>query len=573
MDAAATASNGGGGSGSRGAPAGEEDGGDDVASPSGSSSDEGAAATAAGGERGAPARHRLRGGSATALVAAVVAALRALLIGLLTPITTLLMALPQAVSKAVVAALDEREKKAREVTGLARLKGDTWGELADNNGLIVRRGDTDEETQLVCRVCAAHGSHLHTDVGMFNATQRFADLRRAVYRHVSRPTHMKCAATAAQLKADEKRQQATGMAIGRAAYYLINEAASYYAYERLLLLLSLCGVNVGTLNHSRKFAADLVPAFHSAMGARLQKWLDEDVAVLGGRKRPFAFNADKSTELRRTGQILGMIVMADGELRSVMLADAIVLPGDGTASGLAEVIEKGITKFVSREELQQRIAGFSFDGQYLCEGVQGELCKLLALSLSWHLVQWDAAHLIELVLNDVRLDKIGTETMFSVEWYGPLSELIAHLINPFQYGKAYEEIRAIASALLQRLRDPAKYCETRFAASEKKVIESLLENFLVYRTYYVSASSIPEGATKGKAKTPRTERNAEERAKLVLLNKLTDMMFVGRLLILNDVFQHIRCVWWGGGSGPLLLPFSSPLTSPALYFNMNMVYY
>ena len=116
---------------------------------------------------------------------------------------------------------------------------------------------------------------------------------------------------------------------------------------------------------------------------------------------------------------------------------------------------------------------------------------------------------MELALNDVRQDKTGTIKLHSVEWYGPLSETIALLVNSFQYGKGYEEIRVISSQLALKLRDPAKYCETRFAVSEKKVLECLLANYLVYVQAYRDASTIPEGATKGRGKTPRTERNVE----------------------------------------------------------------
>ena len=127
-------------------------------------------------------------------------------------------------------------------------------------------------------------------------------------------------------------------------------------------------------------------ALHSTIAGRLQRWLDAPDPILGGRKRPLAFNADKSTEQRRTGQILGLIVMVEGEIQSVMLADSIVLSGGGFAAGLAQTIVDGISKFVdnARMELKQRCAGYVFDGQYLCENVPGVLCSLLGLSLGWH---------------------------------------------------------------------------------------------------------------------------------------------------------------------------------------------
>ena len=479
------------------------------------------------------------GAPAPGLVAAIVAGISALLRGFVAPLTSSLASLPRAVASAVVAALNERDNKAREAAGLARIKGDSWGELAEKNNLAIRRGATDADTRLVCLACEAHCPSLQTDPGVFGVSQRLCDLRKAVHRHFACPTHAKSTNIAAQLKAAEKQQHASGMAVGRAIFFELKEANSYYSFERLLMLLSQCGVYVGTLNHSRKFAADFVVALYSAMVKRVRCWLNEPDPALGGRLRVVAFNADKSTELRQTGQILALIVMVEGEMRSVMLADSIVLSGGGTAAGLAKTIVDGIAKFIPPEELPQRCAGFCFDGQYLCEDVPGALCSLLGLKFIFHTFFWDKAHLLELVINDVRLDKTGLVTLQSVDWYAPLSETVALLLNSFQYGKGYEEIRAIASELDLDLRDPAKFCETRFAASEKKVIDGLLVNFLVYVQAYRAASTIPEGATKGRSKVPRTERNVEERAKLSLLNKLTDMMFVGRLLILRDLFQHI----------------------------------
>ena len=161
-------------------------------------------------------------------------------------------------------------------------------------------------------------------------------------------------------------------------------------------------------------------------------------------------------------------------------------------------------------------------------------------SLKWLLVQWDAAHLLELGVGDVRADKTGTEKLNNVEWYKPLMETLSLLLNAFQYGKGYEEIRQIAAELLIALRNPAKLCETRFAASEKKVLESFLCNYIIYVQWYKEASTIPEGATTGKKKkSPRTKRNADEESKLAYYNQLRDMMFVGRLLVLRDLFQHI----------------------------------
>jgi hypothetical protein len=124
-------------------------------------------------------------------------------------------------------------------------------------------------------------------------------------------------------------------------------------------------------------------------------------------------------------------------------------------------------------------------------------------------------------------------------WYGPLTVTVALLLNAFQYGKGYEELRAMAAVLLMVLRDPQKFCDTRWTASEVKVLENLLFNYALYVAWYTKASTIPEGDTVGRPAKPRLKRNADERAKYDLLMQLKDMAFVSRMLILQDMLAHV----------------------------------
>jgi len=225
---------------------------------------------------------------------------------------------------------------------------------------------------------------------------------------------------------------------------------------------------------------------------------------------------------------------------SLFLADTIVLPGQGSAEGLAKLIVADIMRFMPLDELKKRFAGAAFDGQYILEGIQANLLALLGGTREWRTVQWDPAHQVELALHDVRLDKTGTMQLNDVDWYGPLAETVAVLLNQFQYGKGYEEAREIATEMLIAFRDPQKLCDTRFAQSEVKCYDNFLADFPVFAEFYKTASTIPAGATKGKGKALRTERNADERAKLELYNLLRDQLNVGRILVLRDLLTHVR---------------------------------
>jgi hypothetical protein len=93
-----------------------------------------------------------------------------------------------------------------------------------------------------------------------------------------------------------------------------------------------------------------------------------------------------------------------------MLSDTIVPADMGDAEGLAKLILADLLKLMPMEELKTRLTAMAFDGQYICEDVPGELRALLdsKLSADWLTGMWDGAHLVELGLNDVRLDKTGT---------------------------------------------------------------------------------------------------------------------------------------------------------------------
>lgn len=84
------------------------------------------------------------------------------------------------------------------------------------------------------------------------------------------------------------------------------------------------------------------------------------------------------------------------------------------------------------------------------------------------------------------------------------------------------------------MRQPAIFCETRFAASEVVVYRNFLRNYALYVTYFVEKSSVPPGRRKNRSKD---EQKAFERLQL-----LRDMLFVGRVLVVHDMLSHIKKV-------------------------------
>ena len=268
-----------------------------------------------------------------------------------------LAALPASVTAAVIAAHTQHvtaqglgAQRIRDAAAMARVQGDTMQEIASKNKLelfgVGPGGAAAAGARLVCIPCGKHGNHVLREAGVFDCSpgRLLHVLRGSLARHFAGPGHKQCVTIASQEEALRARRRTIAMSIGRAAYFEYKEATSFYSYERLLLLLHLNGVDIGTLNHSRKFPATFVSAVHAAIAARLKDFLDRPSEVLGGRKPGISLNADKATELRRTGQILGAVILIGGVLTPILLADSIVLSGESDAAGLAKKIMDCITQ-------------------------------------------------------------------------------------------------------------------------------------------------------------------------------------------------------------------------------------
>ena len=78
--------------------------------------------------------------------------------------------------------------------------------------------------------------------------------------------------------------------------------------------LHLAGVDIGSMNHSREFIRSFVESMAAVMDRRIKEHV-RAIDPITGRKRVFAFMADKVTELHRTGDAVAVMIMsAEGEL-------------------------------------------------------------------------------------------------------------------------------------------------------------------------------------------------------------------------------------------------------------------
>ena len=102
--------------------------------------------------------------------------------------------------------------------------------------------------------------------------------------------------------------------------------------------------------------------------------------------------------------------------------------------------------------------------------------------VEWLLCTWDPAHRMELVANDIRVDREGLDVeLMAVPWYSQTPKDIAAMYATCSYGKQYEELLETAGHLGERWYAMVKFCETRFAQSELKVYINFEKNYKTYR--------------------------------------------------------------------------------------------
>ncbi|KAK3244804.1 hypothetical protein CYMTET_45601 [Cymbomonas tetramitiformis] len=293
----------------------------------------------------------------------------------------------------------------------------------------------------VCKVCFKHSSLSpkqvcsgvnRKSVGIFSSNSLLKNVKPRIITHYTSAVHEWCSEYENKQQLAITQQRAIGLTLGRLALETIVEAHSYCSYERAVLRQHLIGTRVGNLNHGRDFVRKLLPCFYNVVVRRVIAWFRAlDPATL--RVTLFALNADKVTEFRRTGQVVGAIGFDRGELKAILLGDPPVTEGhdgEGVATNIFKVLQDVYCFTVF--QLRAQLTRFAFDGQYFGLDVPSILCRKIGTSVSWTMPGWDGGHRTELVLGDVRKDEVLT-------WYKELPEILSQIQSKFAYGKKLRE--------------------------------------------------------------------------------------------------------------------------------------
>ena len=99
--------------------------------------------------------------------------------------------------------------------------------------------------------------------------------------------------------------------LGTIIYDITKTAKPDTAYEDQVSLLALLGVDVGELNHSRKFLAKFIPYLSNNINEKIKSFLCTPM-IQTGLRPALKITADKATYCHHTRQFVGGITVIPG---------------------------------------------------------------------------------------------------------------------------------------------------------------------------------------------------------------------------------------------------------------------
>ena len=252
-------------------------------------------------------------------------------------------------------------------TGLIR---ENWTEasveadMVRDAGLSYRELDGGHSREIYCPVCHDYGRGVATTTTFYNP-QRLKNLRTCISRHFATDVHRKALTEKEKERTRNLRRSRVGITIARTALQTVREGSSYMQFEEKLHNLHLAGLDIGSLNHSRQFIRAFVESMTVVMDRRIERHLHA-VDTVTGRKRIFAFMADKVTELHRTGDAVALMVMSEGGELQAVFCDYLLVTGHTGEALMSDIYEKTFVKKLKLgpADIRDQCTGAAFDGQY-----------------------------------------------------------------------------------------------------------------------------------------------------------------------------------------------------------------
>jgi hypothetical protein len=220
--------------------------------------------------------------------------------------------------------------------------------------------DIDGEPIIVCPMCQdAESTRCYFTMG-----RPVYVIRKVIVAHIESDTHKRACKAKATVEDHKVRHREVGLNFGRLVMQTLREGTAYDQFESKVLDFYLSGGNVGTMNHSCRFITDFVPCLHKVAMERIATYLHR-IDPATRRHQVFAINADKATELHRTGQAIGAITLVEGELKPIFY-DYVLVKGHTGDSLVHDVLDISLMRDLNftKEQLRQQFTCFAADGQY-----------------------------------------------------------------------------------------------------------------------------------------------------------------------------------------------------------------
>ena len=250
--------------------------------------------------------------------------------------------------------------------------------------------------------------------------------------------------------------------IFRAAIVDVKQGAAGKHLETLLSLLSLCGVDIGNIGHSRNHFNSILYCLEKSVDGKTLTWLE---SPLPSTLLPphFWVTVDKATPSRTTNQAILIVARNEEGLPCPIPVDAPKVYSEFDSASydyLADMIVDTISKKFSRNVLT-RVCGVAADGPYQATGFRKKLLELLSVTDAKNSslalpVTWDPAHLINLGGTDIKdsTSESGKHFQQFIKRCNVFNSVLAN-------GKGFAFLEMIDSSA----RRPVTFAAQRFASS------------------------------------------------------------------------------------------------------------
>ena len=353
-----------------------------------------------------------------------------------------------------------------------------------------------------------------------NLPDQFRNLKNNVKRHIKQSTtHIKNIQSQIEkqkeVKAKTKNYEAE-MNLGRLCYKLYVKGRPFSEFEEDVLILNQANVNVGNLNHPRKFCPAFLPHVSKEVQSRLKQFSTSKLPQTGHRP-PLALSADKATYKHRSRQFLDGVTIAPGSdnfLEVVSFGQPIVKHGS-TASALSQNMKEGYDALgVEGCQIESNV----FDGVYFHIGIQKHFDGMYKLNEGDILYGYDTLHKSGLI--DTHICN---------------TDVCQKLFRMFNWGSNYEKLVDATALWKLHLTSFVSFSETRFANSRRQVYINIHHKFPAIITCL--EDQILDAVKNSDAKTQDKGDQARE-----LKGKILKVHFLLNLSGLADVYGQFGAV-------------------------------